>query len=157
MGLRATNSLTIYHLPRFCIGKIHYIILHLCPQKVLFTCPLPSTSSPTKEFPNFVYVCGVTWMFSQGQGTLTDLLVPTRSAAFYSADSICFNTKQATLIRRSTVLNPPLRSVPWFRVQLMSVVVIEMKGITRCKLTIISESAICKKFLGQIWSYTAHL
>jgi hypothetical protein len=35
--------------------------------------------------------------------------------------------------------------------------VIEMKGITRCKLTIISESAICKKFLGQIWSYTASL
>ncbi len=32
-----------------------------------------------------------------------------------------------------------------------------MKGITRCKLTIISESAICKKFLGQIWSYTANL
>ncbi len=34
---------------------------------------------------------------------------------------------------------------------------IEMKGITRCKLTIISESAICKKFLGQIWSYAASL
>jgi len=31
----------------------------------------------------------------------------------------------------------------------------EMKGITRCKLTIISESAVCKKFLGQIWSYAA--
>jgi hypothetical protein len=29
--------------------------------------------------------------------------------------------------------------------------------ITRCKLTIISESAICKKFLGQIWSYAASL
>ncbi len=29
--------------------------------------------------------------------------------------------------------------------------------ITSCKLTIISESAICKKFLGQIWSYTASL
>jgi hypothetical protein len=28
-------------------------------------------------------------------------------------------------------------------------------GITRCKLTIISESAVCKKFLGQIWSYPA--
>jgi hypothetical protein len=26
---------------------------------------------------------------------------------------------------------------------------IEMKGITRCKLTIIFESAVCKKFLGQ--------
>jgi len=34
---------------------------------------------------------------------------------------------------------------------------IEMKGITRCKLTIISESAVCKKFLGQIWSYSASL
>jgi hypothetical protein len=34
---------------------------------------------------------------------------------------------------------------------------IEMKGITRCKLTIISESGICKKFLGQIWSYPASL
>ncbi len=34
---------------------------------------------------------------------------------------------------------------------------IEMKGITRCKLTIISESAICKKFLGQIQSYAASL
>jgi hypothetical protein len=33
--------------------------------------------------------------------------------------------------------------------------IIEMKGITRCKLTIISESADCKKFLGQIWSYVA--
>jgi hypothetical protein len=29
--------------------------------------------------------------------------------------------------------------------------------ITRCKLTIISESAVCKKFLGQIWSYVASL
>ncbi len=29
--------------------------------------------------------------------------------------------------------------------------------ITRCKLTIISESAVCKKFLGQIWSYAASL
>ncbi len=34
---------------------------------------------------------------------------------------------------------------------------IEMKGITRCKLTIISESAIHKKFLGQIISYLASL
>ncbi len=34
---------------------------------------------------------------------------------------------------------------------------IEMKGITICKLTIISESAVCKKFLGQIWSYLASL
>ena len=34
---------------------------------------------------------------------------------------------------------------------------IEMKGITRWKLPIISESATCKKFLGQIWSYTASL
>jgi hypothetical protein len=34
---------------------------------------------------------------------------------------------------------------------------IEMKGITRCKLTIISESAACKKFLGQIVSYPASL
>jgi len=35
---------------------------------------------------------------------------------------------------------------------------IEIRGITRCKLTIISESAICKKFLGQVgptqWVYT---
>jgi hypothetical protein len=37
------------------------------------------------------------------------------------------------------------------------VTTIEMKGKTRCKLTIISESAICKKFLGQIWSYAASL
>ncbi len=35
--------------------------------------------------------------------------------------------------------------------------IIEMKGITRCKLTIISESAVCKKFLGQIWSNAASL
>jgi len=35
---------------------------------------------------------------------------------------------------------------------------IEMKGITRCKLTIVSESAIVlKKFLGQIVSYPASL
>jgi hypothetical protein len=34
---------------------------------------------------------------------------------------------------------------------------IEMKGITRCKLTIIIESAVCKKFLGQIVSYPAGL
>jgi hypothetical protein len=34
---------------------------------------------------------------------------------------------------------------------------IEMKGITRCKLTIISESAVCKKFLGQIVSNPASL
>jgi hypothetical protein len=33
-----------------------------------------------------------------------------------------------------------------------AVLYMEMKGITRCKLTI-SESAICKKFLGQIVSY----
>ncbi len=32
-----------------------------------------------------------------------------------------------------------------------------MKGITRCKLTIISESAVCKKFLGQNVSYPASL
>jgi hypothetical protein len=31
----------------------------------------------------------------------------------------------------------------------------EMKGITICKLTLISESAIRKKFLGQIVSYPA--
>jgi hypothetical protein len=34
---------------------------------------------------------------------------------------------------------------------------IEMKVITRCKVTIISESAICKKFLGHIVSYPASL
>ncbi len=34
---------------------------------------------------------------------------------------------------------------------------IEMKGVTRSKLTIISESAICKKYLGQIVSYPASL
>jgi hypothetical protein len=33
----------------------------------------------------------------------------------------------------------------------------EMKGITRCKMTIKSESAVCKKFLGQIVSYLASL
>ncbi len=32
-----------------------------------------------------------------------------------------------------------------------------MKGMTRCKLTIISESAIHKKFLGLIVSYPASL
>ncbi len=32
---------------------------------------------------------------------------------------------------------------------------IEMKGITRCKLTITTESVVCKKFLGQIVSYLA--
>jgi len=35
--------------------------------------------------------------------------------------------------------------------------VIEMKGITRCKLTIISESAVHKKFLGKIITYLASL
>ncbi len=35
--------------------------------------------------------------------------------------------------------------------------IIEMKGITRCKLTILSVSAIYKKLLGQIWSYAASL
>ncbi len=35
--------------------------------------------------------------------------------------------------------------------------IIEMKWITRCKPTIISESAVCKKFLGQIVSYPASL
>ncbi len=34
---------------------------------------------------------------------------------------------------------------------------IEMKGITIFKLTIISESATCKKFLGQIVSYPVSL
>jgi hypothetical protein len=29
-----------------------------------------------------------------------------------------------------------------------TITLLEMKGITRCKLTIISESAVCKKFLG---------
>jgi hypothetical protein len=38
-----------------------------------------------------------------------------------------------------------------------TVFAIEMKGITTCKLTIISESAFRKKFLGQIWSYAASL
>jgi hypothetical protein len=37
------------------------------------------------------------------------------------------------------------------------VISIEMKGITKCKLTIISESAIRKKFLGQSISYLASL
>jgi hypothetical protein len=32
-----------------------------------------------------------------------------------------------------------------------------MKGITRSMLTIISESAVCKKFLGQIVSYPTRL
>ncbi len=34
---------------------------------------------------------------------------------------------------------------------------IEMKGITRCKLTIISESAVHEKLIGQIISYPAIL
>ena len=34
---------------------------------------------------------------------------------------------------------------------------IQMKGITRCKLTMISDSAVCKKFLGQIVSYLPSL
>jgi len=38
-----------------------------------------------------------------------------------------------------------------------TITLIEMKGITRCRLTIISESAVCKKFLGQIWYYAASL
>ena len=36
---------------------------------------------------------------------------------------------------------------------LPNVTIIEMKGKTRCKLTIISEAAVCKKFIGQIVSY----
>jgi hypothetical protein len=32
-----------------------------------------------------------------------------------------------------------------------------MKGVTRCNMIIISESSICKKFLGQIVSYLASL
>jgi hypothetical protein len=39
----------------------------------------------------------------------------------------------------------------------LKVITIEMKGLTRCKLTIISESAVCKKFLAQIWYYPASL
>jgi hypothetical protein len=39
----------------------------------------------------------------------------------------------------------------------MLVRTIEMKGITRCKLTIISESGVHKKLLGQIISYPASL
>ena len=39
---------------------------------------------------------------------------------------------------------------------LRCVYIIEMKGMTRCKLTI-SESAVCKKFLGYIVSYPASL
>jgi hypothetical protein len=39
----------------------------------------------------------------------------------------------------------------------LNVNVIEMKGITKRKLTITSESAICKKFLGQIWFYVVSL
>jgi hypothetical protein len=34
---------------------------------------------------------------------------------------------------------------------------IKVKGIARCKLTIISKSAICEKFLGQIVPYSASL
>jgi hypothetical protein len=34
---------------------------------------------------------------------------------------------------------------------------IDMKGITRCTLSIISESAVHKKFLGQFVSYPASL
>jgi hypothetical protein len=55
--------------------------------------------------------------------------------------------------------NPPFFQVtnfPLFTLHL-TVMVIEMKGITRGKLTIISESAICKKFLGHIWSYAVSL
>jgi hypothetical protein len=44
-----------------------------------------------------------------------------------------------------------------FFLQNFTFLTIEMKGITRCKLTIISESAFCKNFLGQIWSYTVSL
>jgi hypothetical protein len=40
---------------------------------------------------------------------------------------------------------------------LKAITIIEMKGIARCKLAIISESAISKKFLGQIVSYPAIL
>jgi hypothetical protein len=39
----------------------------------------------------------------------------------------------------------------------LNVFIVKMKGITRCKLAIISESALCKKFLGQICSYAACL
>jgi hypothetical protein len=47
----------------------------------------------------------------------------------------------------------------WERLRIgkRQIVIIEMKGITRCKLTIISESAVHKKFLGQIISYPARL
>ncbi len=42
-------------------------------------------------------------------------------------------------------------------VGVFTITLLEMKGITICKLTIISESAVCKKFLGQIVSYLASL
>ncbi len=49
--------------------------------------------------------------------------------------------------------------LPYVTYLLLKLVIgaIEMKGILRCKITIISESAVCKKFLGQIVSYPASL
>ncbi len=48
-----------------------------------------------------------------------------------------------------------LNIIPWLGGHYLEkkVLLIEMKGVTRSKLTIISESAVCKTFLGQIISY----
>ncbi len=60
------------------------------------------------------------------------------------------------LLTEATAIILSLLQVYWLQQQYW-VKLIEMKGITRCKLTIISESAVCKKFLGQIVSYPASL
>jgi hypothetical protein len=64
--------------------------------------------------------------------------------------SIDRQLKFLTLIKKKLTTQTPCNTT-------VIVIVIEMKGITRCKLTIISESAVCKKFLGQIVSYLVSL
>ncbi len=48
-------------------------------------------------------------------------------------------------------IRPPIvTNVLAYLTKVMLEQIIQMKGITKYKLTMISESAICKKFLGQI-------
>jgi hypothetical protein len=85
--------------------------------------------------------------------------VPATSATFL-AFFLFFLLRPLTVLMKQTrqavhaVKHSLLLRCLWMKQsEVERVQIIEMKGITRCKLTIISESAVCKKFLGQIVSY----
>ncbi len=84
-------------------------------------------------------------------------LTPGFYATFWPQACLLFHVKQGILMAAETMVVIHVGkylNMSVFEVINQTPYAIEMKGITRSK---ISESAVCKKFLGQIVSYPASL